>query len=178
MTELQKLARAAGFEHVGDLKPGTIRLLPQVRQMCAENSCGRYGRRWSCPPGCGELDVLQKQIAEYEWGILVQSTTRLEDEFDIETMMEAERVHKKRFEALYDVLRKQYGQVLALGAGCCTKCRECTYPDAPCRFPDAMTASMEAYGILVSQVCKDNDLEYFYGRETITYTSCFLIKGE
>lgn len=176
MNELLELAQKAGFSHVGALKPSTIRLRQQVRQMCAENTCGQYAKRWSCPPGCGELETLQKEVSQYHTGILVQSTAQLEDEFDVETMMEAEKAHKKRFEALYQTLRQRYSQVLALGAGCCSKCGECTYPDAPCRLPEEMTASMEAYGILVSQVCKDNGVEYYYGKETITYTSCFLIK--
>ena len=66
--------------------------------------------------------------------------------------------------------------LLAIGAGACTKCKECTYPDAPCRFPKEAFASMEAYGMLVVQVCKDNHMKYYYGPETIAYTSCFLLE--
>ena len=35
---------------------------------------------------------------------------------------------------------------------------------------------MEAYGLLVSQVCKDNDLGYYYGKDTVTYTGLMLVK--
>ena len=35
---------------------------------------------------------------------------------------------------------------------------------------------MEGYGLLVSQVCQDNDLKYYYGPNTVTYTALFLIK--
>ena len=37
---------------------------------------------------------------------------------------------------------------------------------------------MEAYGMLVLEVCKANDLQYYYGPTTITYSSCFLIREE
>ena len=30
--------------------------------------------------------------------------------------------------------------------------------------------------MLVSQVCKDNDLPYYYGKCTIAYTACFLLE--
>ena len=65
--------------------------------------------------------------------------------------------------------------VLALGAGCCTQCGECTYPHAPCRFPEKMISSMEAFGILVLEVCQANGLPYYYGSDKIAYTSCFLL---
>ena len=34
---------------------------------------------------------------------------------------------------------------------------------------------MEAYGLVVSQVCQDSGLPYYYGPQTITYTACVLI---
>lgn len=95
---------------------------------------------------------------------------------DVETMMETEAEHKKHFFALEEQLRAKYPTMLPIGAGCCTRCKECTYPDNPCRFPDKTFASMEAYGMLVTQVCQDNNLTYYYGPCTITYTSCFLLE--
>ena len=46
---------------------------PEVRDMCAAGRCRRYGRSWSCPPACGELDDLRRQFARYSRGILVQT---------------------------------------------------------------------------------------------------------
>ena len=37
-------------------------------------------------------------------------------------------------------------------------------------------ASMEAYGLLVSDVCRRSGLGYYYGTGTMTYTSCVLYK--
>ena len=68
------------------------------------------------------------------------------------------------------------GECLPLSAGSCTLCRRCTYPDRPCRFPQRRMASMEAYGLLVSDVCRRSGLGYYYGTGTMTYTSCVLYK--
>ena len=54
------------------------------------------------------------------------------------------------------------------------QCAKCTYPDQPCRFPDKAFTSMEAYGLLVTDVCKSADTPYYYGRNTVTFTSCVL----
>lgn len=35
---------------------------------------------------------------------------------------------------------------------------------------------MEAFGILVLEVCRKNDLTYYYGSDKMAYTSCFLLK--
>ena len=33
---------------------------------------------------------------------------------------------------------------------------------------------MEAYGLFVTQVCRDNNMKYYYGPKIITYTGCVL----
>ena len=34
---------------------------------------------------------------------------------------------------------------------------------------------MEAYGLVVLEVCKANSLQYYYGADKMAYTSCFLL---
>lgn len=168
------LAKEAGFTHAAALDVSTIELKQEVRDMCA--ACSQYGKRWSCPPGCGELESLRQRLKEYSGGILIQTVGHLEDDFDAEAMMETEADHKKYLLKLQKELLEEKADVLVLGAGCCTHCKECTYPDVPCRFPEKMTASMEAYGMVVSDVCRANNVKYYYGLLTIAYTSCILLK--
>lgn len=174
--ELEVIGKQTGFSHIAPLDCSTIQLLPEVRQMCANNTCHMYGKNWSCPPGCGTLEECEARVRQYTYGILVQTVGNLEDSMDVETMMETEAEHKEHFFALEEQLRPKYPAMLPIGAGCCTRCKECTYPDNPCRFPNKTFASMEAYGMLVTQVCQDNNLTYYYGPCTITYTSCFLLE--
>ena len=176
MTELERLAKEVGFTHIGYLKRSTIELMPEVRQMCSSNSCGAYRKKWCCPPACGTLEECGQRLQKYDHGILVQTMGVLEDSFDYETMMDTEAAHKEHFDALEEILRRQYPDMLAIGAGACTRCPVCTYPDSPCRFPERAFASMEAYGMLVTQVCKANDRTYYYGPNPIAYTSCYLLE--
>lgn len=173
--KIAMIAAESGFTNWAPLAIATIELKEEVRAMCANNACGQYGKRWSCPPGCGTLEECAKQLQNYSYGILVQTVGDVEDSFDFESMMEIETVHKTHFKEMYSKLREQTPNVLALGSGCCTHCTTCTYPDKPCRFPDEKISSMEAYGMLVLEVCKANNLPYYYGSDKIAYTSCFML---
>ena len=90
--------------------------------------------------------------------------------------METGMRHKENFMLMRDALAGEKLPVLAMGAGACMLCEACTYPDAPCRFPDRMAASMEASGLFVSKVCTDNGLQYNYGPNKIAFTSCYLVE--
>ncbi len=173
--QLSQMAQEAGFSAWAPLDVSTIELKPEVRDMCAVNSCGQYGKRWSCPPGCGTLEDCAQRLRACTHGILVQTYGDIEDGFDFEAMMEIEGDHKEHFTEMHEALRKAGESVLAIGAGCCTQCAKCTYPEEPCRFPDKMISSMEAYGMLVLEVCKANGLQYYYGPDKMAYTSCFLL---
>ena len=128
--QLSKLAEEAGFTAWAPLDISTIELKPEVRDMCAANACGQYGKRWSCPPGCGTLEECARCLKGYTQGILVQTCGDIEDGFDFEAMMEIESDHKAHFSEMYEQLRQSSGNVMALGAGCCTACAQCTYPGA------------------------------------------------
>ena len=82
--------------------------------------------------------------------------------------------HKRRFANFARQARLLYPQCLPLTAGTCTICARCTYPDRPCRFPNKRLSSMEAYGLFVSDICTRSGLNYNYGPNTLTYTSCVL----
>lgn len=175
MADLVKLALDVGFSHAVLLDASTLRALPEVRDMCVSDRCRRYGKSWSCPPACGSIEETAARMAAYSGGVLVQTTAQLEDDFDAESMAAAQKLHKEHFFTLARQVRLLHPGCLPLTAGSCTICRTCTYPDRPCRFPGKMLSSMEAYGLLVSQVCKDAGLPYYYGPKTLTYSSCILI---
>ncbi|MCI6538176.1 MAG: DUF2284 domain-containing protein [Lachnospiraceae bacterium] len=178
--DLQTLIRKAKerfeFEESGALNVEALEFLPEVRQMCAADRCRSYNRNWSCPPGCGTLEEIAERVKPYTRGILVQSVGQLEDEFDVETMMETEQNQKSRFAKLVEYVRAQEPDCIPMAAGACQVCKKCTYPDAPCRFPEKSIPSMEAYGLFVSKVCIQSGMKYNYGKNTIAYSSCILLK--
>ncbi|MGI6029781.1 MAG: DUF2284 domain-containing protein [Candidatus Heteroscillospira sp.] len=170
------MARDAGFETVAELDVSTLQFLPEVRDMCSADRCRSFNRSWSCPPACGSLEEISARCRAYSRGILVQTVGRREDEFDFESIMRVEELHKKRFAALTDKLFKAGESVYPMGSGACTICAKCSYPDSPCRFPDRAHSSMEANGLFVSQVCKDNGVKYYYGPDSICFVACCLFK--
>jgi predicted metal-binding protein len=171
---VRALALEYGFSHVGTLEVGTIRIRPEVRDACAADKCKAYNKTWSCPPGCGTLAECETKIRKYKTGILLQTTGILEDPLDYETMEQTGRQHGKNLDGFAKEIKQLCPSCMVIGAGASTRCESCTYPGSPCRFPGDMTSSMEALGMIVSDVCRDNNLPYYYGPNTLTYTGCIL----
>jgi predicted metal-binding protein len=59
------------------------------------------------------------------------------------------------------------------GAGGCTICEACAYPDL-CRFPDKAYSSIEAAGIDVTELSRAGGVRYNNGINTVTYFSMIL----
>lgn len=174
MQELLDLAGEIGFSHAGELNTAALNFRTEVRDMCAAGRCQTYGKRWTCPPYCGTLEEIAAQAAKYPYGILLQSTGELEDDFDAECIMGTSKLQQQRFTKFAEQVRKTDPNCLAMSSGGCSLCKQCTCPNAPCRFPEKAIPSMEAYGLVVGDVCRDSGLPYYYGPKTITYTSCLL----
>ena len=150
------------------------------REMCEKNSCGVYGKCYMCPPDVGDIDELMAEVREYEYALVYQTVTELEDSFDFEGMVEA----KRKTYPLSQKLRKIFSEikplrVLHLGAGGCGVCKVCAKREGtPCRFPDLATASLEAYGINVSALAKAAGMKYINGQDTVTYFGAVLFTLE
>ncbi len=165
-----------GFSHAGLARIDTLRARTDVRDMCAANKCRSYNKNWSCPPGCGTVEECQAEMQSYDWGVIVQVTMDMEDAYDMETWGIAAKRHRELILEMYRLLKQRYPAVLGLGGAGCKICETCTYPDAPCRFPEERMSGMEGYGLMVNDVCKDNGLQYYYGKDTITYSGLFLMR--
>ena len=113
-------------------------------------------------------------MKQYAHGILVQTVGDIEDSLDFEGIMEVKETHDERYRACVEKLREAKPDLLPLADGACTICAKCTYPDAPCRFPDKSMSSMEAFGLYVADVCRKNGVDYNYGPGKMCYSGCFL----
>ena len=176
MDNILQLAREIGFSHFSELYMDALIVREDIRDMCITGKCRMYGNNWSCPPWCGTTQQCAERIKQYDCGILVQTTASMKDEFDYETVRETEKKHKAMFMTLARQIRLLHGNCLPLTAGACTLCRKCTCPDHPCRFPEKRYSSMEAYGLLVKDVCEASGLKYYYGPKSLTFDSCILMK--
>jgi predicted metal-binding protein len=173
--ELVREALTEGFSAAGELSLDALVFMPEVRDMCGADKCRQYGKNWRCPPACGSLEEAAERAKEYSYGLIVQTVGKMEDDFDYETIQSTGEKHKTNFASLVKKLKGRYDNLLPMGAGTCTICETCTYPDAPCRFPDESISSMEAYGLWVSKVCELSGVAYNYGNQTIAFTSCYLL---
>lgn len=180
MNKYIDVAKQCGFEYITPLQAKDLTFRSEVRDMCAAGRCNAYGHNWCCPPACPDLEEMRLQMKNYGAGMLVQTVAHLKDDFDFDSMQQAEHAHKEHFDSLIATLRQLYGNaaILPMGAGTCQRCAKCTYPDAPCRYPEQQVISMEAYGLLVSQVCESCGATYYYGPGTLSYASCILLKKE
>lgn len=168
-----KLAREIGFDEAKPLKVATLKPMKSVRDMCAEDKCRAYQKNWTCPPAIGTLEECEARMQCYSYGILLQTVGHLQKRIDSRTIRDTERRHMEYFRGFSDKVREVYPDALCLGAGGCRICKTCAFPE-PCRFPEKALSSMEGYGLFVTQVCRDNDLPYYHGEGTITYTACVL----
>lgn len=146
------------------------------RDMCASNVCGLYGKCYMCPPDVGDIDTLMSDIRKYDYALVYQTVSELEDSFDFEGMIKA----KKQTYPLSQKLRTVFDEAnvthtLHLGAGGCGVCDTCAKKtNEPCRYPQYAMASLEAYGINVSQLAKTADMKYVNGQNTVTYFGAVL----
>ena len=175
-SKIEQLAAEQGFECMGKCSAKSLVARPEVRSMCAANKCKVYGHSWACPPACGEIEDFERRMHGFDTCLVLQTVAELEDEFDVETMGEASELAKDRMMALAEALDEAglSGQTATFTAGTCTLCSKCTYPDAPCRFPDKQLVSMEAAGLVVSEVCTLAGIPYNHGQLTIAYSGCVL----
>ena len=173
MIDIQKEAKALGFDTAVAFDPVILEARQDIRDMCNADKCMIFGKNWGCPPHCGTVEECQKKIHSYARGILLQTTGHMTKTIDSRCYRETERRHLTNFYALADMVREEYPNALCLGSGGCRICKKCAYPESCC-FPEKKMSSMEGYGLFVTQVCRNAGIHYYYGANTITYSACIL----
>ena len=171
---IDQLVEQVGFDFVGECTTEGFRTQPEVRNMCAANLCQHYDKSWSCPPACGDIEEYEQRMRAFDQCVVVQSVGQMEDPYDFETVMETAAIQDDKFRDLVKQLQEQDFAFMPLGAGACMLCKKCSYPDAPCRFPDKMVVSMEASGLVVNEICTKAGIAYNHGENTISFTGCIL----
>lgn len=167
---LIQLALTAGSKKATVIRAEDIVVSSVFRDICASNSCGRYGRCWMCPPDISEIDVLMAQLKGYSHGLLYQTIYDIEDSFDIEGMGEASRNHAQVSQRVNDAVKPLLPGCLHLSCGGCNLCERCAkMDDQPCRMPDKALPPMEGYGIDVYNTTKPTELKYINGQNTVTF---------
>lgn len=142
-----------------------------VRKACEANYCGCYGKYWTCPPGVGDWRLLESRYKEYTHCFVYSTRYELEESFDVDGMHQGRLDHNALDHAIHSFFAEKDISFAQLGTEGCSRCKVCTYPDAPCRFPEKMSPSVEACGIDVVSLSAHCDMHYINGVNTVTYFS-------
>lgn len=142
----------------------------EVRKACETNVCGNYNKCWTCPPSSGSVEENKKFFLSFSSALVFTTKHALEDSFDYEGMLNG----KDRHNRLTAKMHEKYGKTNPVyGAGGCTVCKTCAFPD-PCRFPFKKFLSIEAAGIDITELAVSSNLSYNNGENTVTYFSMVL----
>ncbi len=171
------LALAHGADRAAVIDTADIPFVPELRQSCEQNRCGRFDTCWVGPPALGPVEDRMREAVEFPAALVVQTIGQLEDSFDYEGMVAAKDVHDRVFRGIRPLVHARFPRqkTLDLSCGCCNLCEECTYPDQPCRRPDEAVAAVEAYGINVNPMLTACGLKYNNGPNTVSYVSLFFL---
>lgn len=168
---LAKRALEKGADKAAVIPVSKVETEASFRNLCEQNTCGKYGKCWTCPPDAGDIDTLIKTISTFDYAVIYQTIGMLEDSSDIEGMEAAAKKHSLLTQAMIKSTKEgSLLRVLHLGAGGCHICPVCArVQNIPCRFPDLAISSLEAYGINVSKLAVACDMKYINGQNTVTY---------
>jgi len=159
-----------GIWQWGRVSTDDLQIHQEVRDICKGDGCHCYATNWACPPAYGELDECTARVMRYQTVWVFTVKYDLEDSFDFEGMAEGGKRFKEVAANVRDYAREVTGgDCMVLANGGCNLCAKCTYPDAPCRFPDKMMESLEGYGVLVNRLAASANVKYMNGPNTVTY---------
>jgi len=147
----------------------------RVRYIC-ETECPMYNTTWACPPAVGTVDTCQKRVMAFEEGLLIATITEVSDIANIEETLATRADHEEITRQVLSMVREQAAQTLTLSTEACAHCTHCTWPDAPCRFPDRMFPCVESHGILVTDLAEKHGIEFLAQGNIVTWFSLILYK--
>lgn len=171
---IKEITMKSGCSEAGYIDIGDLNFYPEIRKICEENACRHYGTSWACPPAIGTLEICRERIQQYDTMLLFSKKYELEDSFDFEGMSAGLLDFKKVVDLLDSNLKALLCDYLLLSNEGCGKCTTCTYPHAPCRFPEFLHHSLEGYGFIVSELAAKSGICYNNGSNTVTYFGVLL----
>lgn len=163
-----------GISQYGIISTSQISFLQEIRELCEKNSCRNFATTWACPPAVGTLSECKEKCLAFSQALVFNSIYPLEDSFDIEGMEAGHRMFKTVCDHLYTWVKPQLGEFIILSNESCIRCKDCTYPDSPCRFPEILFPSIEGFGILVTKLAESAQISYINGKNTVTYFGMLL----
>ncbi|MBQ7874230.1 MAG: DUF2284 domain-containing protein [Oscillospiraceae bacterium] len=173
-SKIEEIAVKCDFFETGYINIANLKYYPEVRKLCEANSCRNYAVSWACPPAIGTVAECKDRVDKYDKMLLFSRKYDLGDSFDFERITEYLLDFKQTVDIFDRNLKGFLKEYLLLSNEGCGRCAECTYPDAPCRFPQFLHHSLEGYGFMVNELAEEAGVHYNNGRNTVTFFGALL----
>lgn len=147
----------------------------RIRTVCM-TECPRSGKSWACPPAVGTVEECRVRCLRYPEGLLLATLTEVKDIADMDETLATRPAHEAVTREAAALLRGQGLEVMGLSTDSCAICKECSYPNAPCRHPEQMYPCVESHGIVVTALAEKLGVEYLYGNNVVTWFSLLLYR--
>ena len=167
--KVKETAAKSGMWQAGFVDLEDVVFYPEIREICKGNVCRNYGASWACPPAIGTLEECRNRMLRYGKFLLFSIKYDIRDSFDLKGMQKAMVSFKGSVDQFDAKLKAFLPDYLLLSNEGCGKCKTCTYPDAPCRFPESLHHSIEGYGLNIYELSKAANLKYNNGVNTVTF---------
>jgi len=175
--DIVAMAREMGFDQAGLLSADEVVTSADLAASCNPQACRKYGSCWTCPPGAGTYEELLGDISSRRAGVVVQTVRDGVDFYeDWDVLEELRTLHNGRLDELARMMRPEFEDVLVFSTGGCDLCDECSYPDAPCKRPDARRESLSAHGVAVGATCQNAGLDYSFQNGRIRFVGMILYR--
>ena len=167
--KVKETAMQSGMWQADFINPEELVFYPEIREICKGNVCRNYGASWACPPAVGTIEECKSRVLQYQHFLLFSIKYEIENSFDLEGMQHAMISFKESVDGFDEKLKELLPDYLLLSNEGCGRCRKCTYPDSPCRFPERLYHSIEGYGFNVYELSKVANIKYNNGANTVTF---------
>lgn len=144
----------------------------RVRHIC-ETECPMYNSTWACPPAVGTVAECQSRCLSYPNVLMISTVTEVRDIADMEETLATRADHETVTHQVLDLVRGQGVECIALSTEACSICKECAYPNSPCRHPEKMLPCVESHGILVTEIAERLGMEFFNGNIVTWFSLIF-----
>ena len=176
-TLLRKVARTHRVDRWTRLDPAALVCTPDVRELCAADKCGHFGRHHQCPPTVGPLERCAARLHAFTRGVLFQTSYRVNVQ-DREALRATQRLFHEAVLVLETALHRP-GESTAWGliGGPCVLCEPCAATtDAPCPRAAEARPSLEALGIDVVGLQAANGWDAEFYADRVTWTGAVLFE--
>ncbi|MDD6212206.1 MAG: DUF2284 domain-containing protein [Clostridiales bacterium] len=176
-TELERRLAEFPLVEYGFLRSDQVEFLDRVRTICREQ-CPRYGTSWACPPAVGTVEECRDRCMKFNKVLIFTTMAEVSDITNLEETLATRKGHEEISRQVEQVLKELFGDCLVLSTESCSICKECTYPNGPCRHPEQMYPCVESYGILVTALAEQAGMAFLEDYNMVLWFSAAFFQDE